>query len=198
EVLVGPELVQLALEQQGVGAEIDEAATLDEAPGDGADPGVEQRFAACDADDGRAALVGSAQAVLHREIPLQDRDGVLDLSAAGAGEIAAEEGFQHEHERILLAPRKPLLEDVLRHRRHLRCRDRHSLLRALSDDLRAGTCSGMPRGIAGFGDFSRRSYLPGCGVATTLMPAADPAIRAGPRQSQTGSPARLQIEDVPR
>ena len=201
-MLVGTELVQLALEQESVGAEIDEAPALDQPLRDGGNLRMEQRLPACDADDGRLALLGSAQAVFYREILLEDGDGVLDLSASGAGEIAAEERFQHEHQWILLATREPLLEDVLRHRRHLCCRDRHALLRSLTDGPRTCTCFRMPRGIAGFGDSARNPCSSGYGIPApngSCHPRGAAAIANFPQKGFIGrrSLPRFQIEDVP-
>jgi hypothetical protein len=53
---------------------------------------------------------------------------VLNLSAAGTGQIAAEQGFQHQHKRITLHPFHFLGEDILRHRTHLGKWNGHSSL----------------------------------------------------------------------
>ena len=63
---------------------------------------------------GRAAFVDGLEALLGRQVLLQDVGGVLDLAAAGAGEIAAEERLEHQHERISLAPGELLPQDVAR------------------------------------------------------------------------------------
>ena len=49
---------------------------------------------------------------LTDEPPVEDRIGIVDLAAADAGEIAAEQRLQHQHERIAFAPHELLLEDV--------------------------------------------------------------------------------------
>jgi len=42
----------------------------------------------------------------------QDMSRILDFAASRAGQIAAEERLQHQHERIAFAPRELLLQDV--------------------------------------------------------------------------------------
>ncbi len=66
--------------------------------------GVHERFAAGDGDHGGSAFVDGAETFFRREIFFQDVGGVLDLAASGAGQVAAEQGLEHEHERVLLAP----------------------------------------------------------------------------------------------
>ena len=148
EVLARLELVELALDEDGVGAEIDELPALHQPADDRGDLGMHERLSASHAHDRRSALVGSAHALLHREMLAEDLDGVLNLSAAGAGEIATEERFQHQHQRISLAAREPLLQEVPSYRCHLRRRDCHSAP-LVRDDLppRMRTINGlsMPR-----------------------------------------------------
>ena len=57
------EEVELALEQDGVRAEVDELAALDQARRDAIDGRVDERLASGDADDGRAALLGGGPAL---------------------------------------------------------------------------------------------------------------------------------------
>ena len=71
-----------------------------------------QRLAARDRHHRRAALVDRVEAFLHREAPVEDRIRIIDLAAAGAGEIAAEQRLQHEHERVALAAHELLLHEV--------------------------------------------------------------------------------------
>src|SRR5260370_19283561 len=51
---------------------------------------------------------------------LEDVGWILDLAAACAGKIAAEERFQHQDERVAFASGKFLFQDVAGNRRHLR------------------------------------------------------------------------------
>ena len=125
EIFARLELVELALEKERIRAEIDEPAAVDESARDVGDLRVQQRFAAGDADHRRTAFVGCVDALLDGEVLLQDRDGVLDLAAAGAGQVAAKERLQHEHERIALAPTEALLQHVAAYRHHLRRRNSH-------------------------------------------------------------------------
>ena len=64
EVGAGLELVELALHQDRVGAEVDELAAVDVAAHDFADVVVNQGLAAGDRDDGRAAFLDRVPALL--------------------------------------------------------------------------------------------------------------------------------------
>jgi hypothetical protein len=50
--------------------------------------------------------------LLHREPLVQDLGRVVDLAAARAGEVAAEQRLQHQHERVALATLEVLAHDV--------------------------------------------------------------------------------------
>src|SRR5437868_15168500 len=49
---------------------------------------------------------------LHRQSAVEDRVRIVDLTASRTGEIAAEQRFQHQNQRIALAPEQLLLEEV--------------------------------------------------------------------------------------
>ena len=100
------EQVQLLLQQQRVGAQRDELLARHDAFDDLADLLVDQRLAAGDRHHRRAAFVDRVEAFLHRQALVQDRVRIIDLAAADAGEIAAEQRLQHQHERIALAARQ--------------------------------------------------------------------------------------------
>ena len=119
QVLAGLEEMDLLLQQQRVGAEIDVFLACDQALDDFVDLRVHERFAAGDGDHGGAAFVDRAEAFFGGEVFLQDVGGILDLAASGAGEVAAEQGLEHEHERVLLAACELLPQDVGRDRPHL-------------------------------------------------------------------------------
>ena len=123
--------MQALLEEQRVGAEVDVFLACDEARRDFRDLRMHQRLAARDAHDGRAALLDRAETFLGRQLLFQDVRGILNFSAAGAGEIAAKQRLEHQDERILLASFQLLADDVGRHRPHLRYGSRyaHCLLR---------------------------------------------------------------------
>src|SRR6185295_14491284 len=73
---------------------------------------VDERLAARNGDHRRAALVDRVEAFLDREALIEDRIRIIDLAAARAREIAAEQRLQHQHERIALTTKKLLLHDV--------------------------------------------------------------------------------------
>src|SRR5262249_21127074 len=125
EVIRRLELVELLLEQQRVGAQVDEPLALEEAARDVGDLRVQERLAAGDADNRRPALVRRSDALRHREMPLEQRRRVLDLSAAGATQIAPEQRLQHQHEGVALPSRDPLLQYVAGHGEYLGDRNTH-------------------------------------------------------------------------
>src|SRR5262245_58621142 len=106
------EQVQLLLQQQRIGAERDEFLPGHDAFNDLADLLVDERLAARDRDPGGAALVDRVEALLDGEPAIQDRVGIVDLAAAEAGEIAAKQRLQHQHQRVTFAAQELLLEDV--------------------------------------------------------------------------------------
>ena len=86
--------------QQCVRAQVDELAPRDNAGGDLCDFLVQERLAACDRNDGRAAFVHGVQAFVDRQPLIQDLVGIIDLAAARACEVAAKQRLEHQHERI--------------------------------------------------------------------------------------------------
>ena len=85
---------------------------LEEAPHDLRHFAVQQRFAAGDGNHGRAALVDRAHAFVVAEALVQDLVGIVDLAAARAGEVAAEQRLEHQHERIAPRPAQMLLHHI--------------------------------------------------------------------------------------
>jgi hypothetical protein len=85
EIGAGREQVDLLLDQERVGAQVDELPALDQRLHDLGDLLVNQRFPARDGDDRRAAFGDRVQALLERQAPVQDRRRIVDLAAAGAG-----------------------------------------------------------------------------------------------------------------
>jgi hypothetical protein len=63
---------------------------------------MDERFAAGDADHGRAAFLDGIKALLRRKAFIENMIRILNLAASGAGEVAAEKGFKHQNERIAL------------------------------------------------------------------------------------------------
>ncbi len=113
-------IVDFLLEQQGVGADGHEFAAPEGALDDLGQFLVEQRLAAGDHHDRRAAFLDRPETFVDRQALVQDLVGIIDLAAAGAGEIATEQGLEHENERIALAPRKMLADHIGADFRHLR------------------------------------------------------------------------------
>ena len=67
----------------------------------------------------RATFIHRAETFFGGKLLLQDVRGILNLAAAGARQIAAQQWLQHQHERIVLASLQPLADDVGRRRPHL-------------------------------------------------------------------------------
>src|SRR3954470_5133855 len=119
KILARLEEIQLLFQEERVGAEINVFLTLDKPGDDFADLRMHERLATGNRDHGRATLLYRLEAFLRRKVLLQDVRWILDLAAAGAGEVATEQGFQHEDEGVALASRKLLLQDVGCDRPHL-------------------------------------------------------------------------------
>ncbi len=113
------EQMQLLLQKQRVGAQRDEFLARHDAFDDFADLLVDERLAARNGDHRRAALVDRVEAFLHRQALVEDGVGIIDLAAAEAGKIAAEQRLQHEHQRIALAALQPLAQHIRADRRLL-------------------------------------------------------------------------------
>ena len=58
-----------------------------------------------------------------REALVENRVRIVDLAAAGAGEIAAEQRLQHQHERIALPAGEMLADDIAADRQDIAKRD---------------------------------------------------------------------------
>jgi len=104
QVFAGLEEVELFFEEQRVGAEINVFLARDEAFDDLVNLRVHQRLAARDGNHRRAALVYGFEALFRRQFCFQDVGGILNFSAAGAGQVAAEERLELEDERVAFAP----------------------------------------------------------------------------------------------
>ena len=76
-------------------------------------------LAARNADNGRAALFHRAETLFGSQILFQHVRGVLNLPAAGASQIAAEQRLQHQDERVLFPPFYLLADHIGRDRPHL-------------------------------------------------------------------------------
>src|SRR5229473_3119192 len=141
------EQIELLLQEQRVGAERDEFLLGDDAFDDLADLLVDERLAARDRDHGRAAFVDRVEAFLDRQPAIEDRIGIIDLAAAEAGEVAAEQRLQHQHQRIAFAPPELLLEDIGADTHFLEERDLH-LRVFLSEPFDCPLYASTPQAVA--------------------------------------------------
>jgi hypothetical protein len=104
--------VELAFEEEGVGAEVDIFFAGDEAFDDLVDLRVDQGFATGNGDHGGATLIGGGPALFRGEALAENVVGILDFAATGAGKVATEERLEHEDERIVFVPTEFLSENV--------------------------------------------------------------------------------------
>src|SRR5271156_840138 len=111
--------MNLLLQKQSVGAKINIFLARDQAFDELADLRMHERLTARDGDHGSAAFVDGAETFFRSEIGFKNVRGVLNLAATRAGEIAAEQRLEHEHERVLLATGELLPKHIARHGPHL-------------------------------------------------------------------------------
>ena len=104
--------VEFAFEEKGVGAEIDVFFAGDESLDDFIDLGMDEGFAAGDGNHGGTALVRGRPALFRSEAFAENVIRVLDFAAPGAGEVATEEGLEHENERVAFVSAQFLPENV--------------------------------------------------------------------------------------
>src|SRR5690625_375837 len=104
--------MQLLFQQQRTGAERDIFLPLDEPGDDLVDLAMDQRLATRNGDHWRAAFLGRRPALFGAEPAIQDRIRVIDLAAAGTGQVAAEKRLEHQHERVTLVPLQFLARNI--------------------------------------------------------------------------------------
>ncbi|KOS92276.1 hypothetical protein DM53_4518 [Burkholderia mallei] len=131
-------IVHLLFHQQRVRAQVDELLALHDALDDFRHFLVQQRLAARDRHHGRAALVDGLQAFLDGQALVQNRIRIVDLAAAVAREVAAEEGLEHQRERIAFVAGQVLAHDVRANADLLEQRNRQGMssLNFAGDSLR--------------------------------------------------------------
>src|SRR5581483_9899539 len=117
--------IELALEQNRIGAEIDVLFSGDQTADDFGHFRVDERLPARDADHRGAAFVRRRPALLRRQPLIEHVIRILDFSASCAREVAAEKRLQHENQRIALGATETLAEHIRRDRIHLGYRNRH-------------------------------------------------------------------------
>src|ERR1700733_7790626 len=120
-------LVDVLREQDRIGAQIYEFLARDDARDDLRHLLVDQRLAAGNGDHRRAALVDRLERILDAHALLQDLLRIVDLAASRAGEIALEQGFQHEHQGEALYATKLPPGQVFGHPINLQERNCHAL-----------------------------------------------------------------------
>ena len=86
---------------------------------------MQERLAAGNDDDRRAAFVDGLEAFLDAQPLVQDRVRIVDLAAPGAGEVAAEQRFQHQDERVALDTAQVATQNIGADADHLVQRDGH-------------------------------------------------------------------------
>ena len=126
EIGAGRKQVEFLLHEQRIGAQIDELPALDDTGDDLVDFLVQQRLAAGDRDDRRAALVDRVQAFPEAELLPENFIGIVDLAAAGAGQVTAEQGLKHQYQRIAFDAPEVLLGDIRADPDLLNERNRHA------------------------------------------------------------------------
>src|SRR6266566_1975336 len=136
EVRARLEQMEPFLQQQSIRAQVDELAPRNDAGSDRRDLLVQQGLSAGDGDDRRAAIIDGLQAFVDRQALVEDLVGVIDLAAASARQIAAEERLEHEHQRVPFAPRQLLANDVGADARFLKKRNGHDGCASASNPIR--------------------------------------------------------------
>ena len=89
QVLARLEQVQLFLQQQGIGAQVDVLLPRHQPLDDLGDLRMQQRLAARNRHHRRAALVHRLEALFRRELLLQNVRRILNLPASRARQVAA-------------------------------------------------------------------------------------------------------------
>jgi len=112
EVFGGLVLVEVFFEEECVGAEVDIFFLFDEFFYDEVHFGMEHGFAAEYGDDWCATFFDCFHALVEGEFLFEYVCGVLDFAASGAGEIAAEDGFEHEDEWVVFSSFESLFYDI--------------------------------------------------------------------------------------
>jgi hypothetical protein len=87
---------------------------------------MEERLSPRDRHHRRPTLIDRLEALLRREVRAENLRRMLDLSAAATGEIAPEEGLEHEHERVAMIATPPFAEYMPYDGDHLPDRNAHA------------------------------------------------------------------------
>src|SRR2546429_1294058 len=127
-----PVVVDVPREQNRVGAEVHELPPRHDSRDDLRHLFMDERLAPRNGHDRSAALVHGPKRLLDAQALLQDLLRIIDLAAARAGEIALEEGLEHQHQRITFLAPELARGDVATDTVDLHQRDTQALLPLLS------------------------------------------------------------------
>jgi len=119
------EEIDFSLEKKGVRAEINVFFACDEAFDDLVDFRMDQWFATGDRNHGGSALIGGGPALFGGQPFIENVVRVLDFATARTGEVATEEGLEHEDERVSFVAAQFLPENIGSDRPSLTDRDWH-------------------------------------------------------------------------
>ena len=139
---------QHLLELERVGAEVEILLAGDDAGHDLLDLRMEQRLATGNRNDWRTAFIHRCEALLGREVRPQHLRRMLDLATATAGEIAAKERLEHEHERVAGIATQPLHGHMTQNGHHLSNGHTHAT-RSLTLRLQAVAEENLARAMSG-------------------------------------------------
>ena len=103
------------LEQQRIGAKVDETFPRDQTGDNLRQLLVEQRLSARDGNHRGPAFIRGGERLLDADAFVENMTGVVDLAATGAGEVAAKQRLQHQHQWITSDPAQLLSEDIHPH-----------------------------------------------------------------------------------
>jgi hypothetical protein len=73
---------------------------------------VNQRLATGDRHHWRATFINRLHAFLNAEALIENFVWIINFAAASAGQIATEEGFKHQDERVAFNPAQLVADDV--------------------------------------------------------------------------------------
>src|SRR5262245_26164133 len=132
EKLRGLILIELSLHQNRIGAEIDIPLLINQPTDDLGHFWMDHGFTTRDAHNWSPAFLRCSPTLLRCKPLIEHMIRILNLSAAGTGQIAAEERLQHQHERIPLYPTQLLGKHILRDGSHLGKWNGHSSLSFIS------------------------------------------------------------------
>src|SRR5579883_264767 len=179
------ELIEFLFEQQGVGAQIDKFLALEDFSDDRIDLAVQQGLTAGENHDRSTAFLDRLEAFGDAEPLVQDHIRIVDLPATRTGKIAAEQGFEHQDQRVALNPAQVAAEHVCSNPQCLTQRNGHE---RTSSVKRIDKLNKRPRRrvAPAYGTARFRSYL---GV---LRPRSRP-VRSTARSAIRPVPPALRL-----